>query len=287
MAYKQKGEITIFLALILSIMLLFALACIENIRKQMAKAEVIIATDNALKSCFAEYNQLLFDRYHLMYIDPSYKGEISDVQLTKSHLYTYLNENLNYSNEEDPVSGLRVEEICVTDYGDAKENDYIDVKNQINDWNESQIQNIPYDNNLIEYCFDVFGNNEAPKEGSVRIGEMEYLAYGYDSDADNISNALEEYYELIASWEDEEILIEASDENQIVESYDSFLIDKLREMSETDLMGRMIFLINECMRNNGSPAFELGDCIYSMRISAEVVSSYDFNYSINREYSYR
>lgn len=70
----MRGGITVFLTLILSVLSGFIIALTGLTKRYIAKSEAVYAVDNAVRSCFAEYNRELFDRYHILLIDSSYKG---------------------------------------------------------------------------------------------------------------------------------------------------------------------------------------------------------------------
>ncbi len=73
--YGLRGEITIFLALILSSMLGLITVLISSARYRMIRMNTETLTDTALHSCFGEYDRKLFNRYDLIFIDSSYRGE--------------------------------------------------------------------------------------------------------------------------------------------------------------------------------------------------------------------
>ena len=97
---KLSGEITIFLSLILSVLLGFTTILIESARLEAIKMNIEGVMDASLHSCFGEYDIRLFDRYDLLYVDTSYRGECnSGIDELIRHLVQYIRENTDYSSE--------------------------------------------------------------------------------------------------------------------------------------------------------------------------------------------
>ncbi len=105
--YKKrilKGEITVFLALLSAIFLGLISALAENARVQMIRMNTEAVMDASLRSCFGEYDQKLYKRYDLLYIDSSYKGsEGAGIDSVIDHLVLYMTENTDYC--ETPATG--------------------------------------------------------------------------------------------------------------------------------------------------------------------------------------
>jgi hypothetical protein len=94
-----KGEITIFLALSLTIICGFILAILESARVAVIRMEIEIAMDMGIQSIFAEYNRELLERYDLFFIDTSYGEQLPSIEALKSHFGTYVQYNLEpYQN---------------------------------------------------------------------------------------------------------------------------------------------------------------------------------------------
>ncbi len=91
---KKRGVITVFLTLMLSMIALFILMLARYARIYIARGEAEYAFDNAVRSCFAEYNRELFERFDILLIDSSYKGEEGGLDRIEDHFSTYLSESL-------------------------------------------------------------------------------------------------------------------------------------------------------------------------------------------------
>ena len=100
---KRKGVITVFLTLTLSVIAVFILMLERGVRIYIARSEAEYAVDNAVRSCFAEYNRELFEKYHILAIDSSYKTEEGGLDRIEEHFSAYISESLS-ANELCSVS---------------------------------------------------------------------------------------------------------------------------------------------------------------------------------------
>lgn len=93
---KVNGSISIFLALTITMMLSFCMILIESARENamLLKADMIF--DTGMRCLAAEYHQKLWEEYDLFYVDCSYGAGIPDYGKVKSHLESYVEENLKY-----------------------------------------------------------------------------------------------------------------------------------------------------------------------------------------------
>lgn len=90
----KRGQITVFLALLLSIICGLLLTIIESTRINAMRMQMESGMDIGLHSVFAEYNRALLSRYDLFYIDTSYGEGSSSIRNTKEHLFEYMQINL-------------------------------------------------------------------------------------------------------------------------------------------------------------------------------------------------
>ncbi len=70
----QKGEITVFLSLILILLLSLLAALLESASVRMARSERQIQLTYGLESVFAEYHKELWKQYHIFAIDEGYES---------------------------------------------------------------------------------------------------------------------------------------------------------------------------------------------------------------------
>lgn len=112
----KKASITIYFAIILTILIALFVTCIEGARIQATKLKVLYASDAAAVSCFAEYRKELFEKYDLLFVDISYGGGTTDQGILERHVGTIFDENC-YPSKNIPVffhkTVLGVEETSV------------------------------------------------------------------------------------------------------------------------------------------------------------------------------
>ncbi len=255
---KQKGGITIFLTLILSSLSGFIIALTGLTKRYTAKCEAVYAVDNAVRSCFAEYNRELFERYHILLIDSSYKGHEKGKEKIKDHFTVYLengicNNELCYVriSDEKRASGMNYEYLYESGVRYAREVTGIDER----------VSGKDDDAYFLSYILNVCKEE----------GDIEYLLYGSDSDEENIRLAFEEYENCV---ENAEI------------AYDLYLCDRLDAEEMPLLRERFAKRVTKHMYVNGSPGFDLGECYYNATFTAMLKSRSTGEYSVEREYAY-
>lgn len=96
MIAMRRGQITIFLSLLLSAVCALLLVIIESARESVMRMQTETAMDMGLYSIFAEYNREMLSRYDLFYIDNSY-GECASIENTEEHLREYIEANISNS----------------------------------------------------------------------------------------------------------------------------------------------------------------------------------------------
>lgn len=89
----MKGQITVFLSLLFTIMLSLILSVIEGARIQAVRFQTECIMDMAVNSALAEYNRELFAQYELLFIDTSYGRQQGCLQNTQEHIKEYMDVN--------------------------------------------------------------------------------------------------------------------------------------------------------------------------------------------------
>lgn len=97
---KQSGEITVFLALVLTVLLSVLFTVIEAARINAIRFQTECVTDMALQSVLAEYNRELLEQYELFFIETGYGTEEAGYILLEQHIKEYMDKNLQ------PVQGI-------------------------------------------------------------------------------------------------------------------------------------------------------------------------------------
>lgn len=106
--FRQKGEITVFLSLILSVTLSLLCVIFESGRAASIKLQKEVAMDAALRSCFGEYNVKLYSIYDLLYIDSSYKAGNADTENVTNHLNAYMQKNLDFAMDKGSLNYFKI-----------------------------------------------------------------------------------------------------------------------------------------------------------------------------------
>lgn len=91
---EQKGEITVFLALMLTILLSVLFTVIETARNNAIEFQTECVADMALQSVLAEYNRKLLEEYELFFIETGYGTKEDGYILLEQHLKDYMQKNL-------------------------------------------------------------------------------------------------------------------------------------------------------------------------------------------------
>ena len=127
---NNKGQTTIFFSLIISALFLFTLIALEVGRIYMSRVKVGAVVHSTQSSIMADYNSELFERYHLLFMDPTY-GTGSEAALEEK-ITDYLESSLN--GEKGKGSGIyqfQVEEVCLADKKGILDENMEQLKEQI------------------------------------------------------------------------------------------------------------------------------------------------------------
>ncbi|MEG1846850.1 MAG: DUF5702 domain-containing protein [Lachnospiraceae bacterium] len=114
----KKAEITVYLALTLSVMLSLILTLVEGARSSAIRMQIECVTDMGLNSIFAEYNKELLRQYELMFIDTSYGRDLATLANTETHLRNYMEYNFNPTKQTMLLDcrdwlGIQIEDVMI------------------------------------------------------------------------------------------------------------------------------------------------------------------------------
>ncbi|MCR5302719.1 MAG: hypothetical protein K6E49_09815 [Lachnospiraceae bacterium] len=262
---KQKGEITVFLVLMLSVLSGFILTLARSVKICISKSEAAYVADNAVKSCFAEYNRELFKRFHILLIDSSYKTADHGRNRIADHFSSYMENSMG----RDKLCHAGISECRSAGEGNGQYIYDCAIRYAKENLNTDPGLHISGEKaQFLTYLLYVCGNDDIPREGSVRRGETEYLLYGLSSDDENVRWAHLDHMETTES------------------SYEEYLIRRLEKEDTDVLIQRFSILVTEYMRENGSPGFDLNECYYDITFSATVKSDAMKEYNLTRRYEY-
>ena len=99
MKTEAEGSLTIFSALSLLLILSFLLALLEGARVSGLKMMDTLAAETGMDCVAAEYQPVLWNKYHLLYLDGAYGSEQFEEHKVSSRVMEYVAGNLSKSGE--------------------------------------------------------------------------------------------------------------------------------------------------------------------------------------------
>lgn len=278
MRYRLKGEITVFLSLTLSSLLMFMIVILSGIKRNLIKSEVEIAADVAMHACFAEYSKALFEEFHLLYIDPAYRGDCINDDLLLEHYNVYFGENIN-NRANYGLKNSVVYDSKITNIYRACDESNKDINRQIMNYSCKKYGRASDGELLIMYIEECIGSMGNYHGGYTGRTEYEYLIYGSDDDNYNRQCAVDEY-ELYKERRDNGITYFTYSD------YELFLQESLREIPSDRLMERLKTIINRRIRVIENSDFDINRCICFLEIESAIQSGSGYRYVMNKEYGY-
>ncbi|MBR1597422.1 MAG: pilus assembly protein [Lachnospiraceae bacterium] len=126
---KNKGQTTVLFSLIISILLLFTLSALEVGRIYCGKMKLRAVLHSAHSSILADYNRELFERYHLLFMDPTYGT--GSCAMVEEKFKNYLEASLNGEESAEGLYSFSVEEVALSSYSTITDNHMRLLKKQI------------------------------------------------------------------------------------------------------------------------------------------------------------
>lgn len=130
---QAEASISIYLALVFTIILSFILLIIEGARENAIRMKAECAMDLSMSSVFAEYNRQLLEQYDLFFIDTSYGQPGASPERIGEHLKAYLEDNFQTGEEMGIIKdllSLQAEEVNIMDYSLASDQGGVLIKRQ-------------------------------------------------------------------------------------------------------------------------------------------------------------
>ncbi len=143
----NRGQITVFLCLILTSMLLIGLTSLEVIRLNTGRAMLSQAAKGAMENLKAGYNRELFEAYHLLMLDKNCNGR------GEAGLEALTEEYLEYTLGESDIAGVRVTDVILTGSADILQDECKPLKEQITEYMKYKSE-ISAANDLIRFITD-------------------------------------------------------------------------------------------------------------------------------------
>lgn len=97
---EENGYLTVYMALILTVLLSLFLTLFEGVRRNTIRMETECMMQIGLSSVMGEYHRELFERYNLLAVDSSYGTGSCGQENTGLHLKDYLERNMQCGEED-------------------------------------------------------------------------------------------------------------------------------------------------------------------------------------------
>ena len=130
MKTEEEGSLTIFSALSLLLILSFLLALLEGARVSGLQMMDTLAADTGMDCVAAEYQTVLWDKYHLLYLDGAYGWDQFDENKVSSRVMDYVAGNLSETGENS-VFRTKLCEASLLEYMFATDNDGTGCKENV------------------------------------------------------------------------------------------------------------------------------------------------------------
>lgn len=128
---NNKGQTTILFSLITGILLLFTLTALEVGRIHLSTVKIKPCVHSMRSSVMADYNAELFERYHLLFLDPTYGT--GSVAVLEEKIVDYLETSLN-GEEGNSLYQFQVEEVALSEMKTIMSENMKLLKQQIKDY---------------------------------------------------------------------------------------------------------------------------------------------------------
>lgn len=116
----RKGSITVFLLLILTVTLTLTAASIQSVKNAACRVQILNGMDIGLYSLFAQYDQTVLEKYHLLLLDGTWGSD----QLNIGKLCDEIQEYMEPVLEQNHAS-MSIESLGLTGYTLAADQDGI------------------------------------------------------------------------------------------------------------------------------------------------------------------
>ena len=118
---EKKGSITVFLALILSLLLSLVCTSIESVRMASARTQILNSMDIGLYSVFGQYDKKLLEEYDLFALDGSMGGGQLNLAKICDNLESYMKPVLKQNSQKLSLqqSGLTGYRLLTDDNGEV------------------------------------------------------------------------------------------------------------------------------------------------------------------------
>ena len=132
---SNKGQTTVFFSLIISVLLLLTFTALEVTRIRMSRVKAMASVHSMRSNVMADYNRELFERYHLLFMDPTY-GTGSYAAL-EERVTDYLDVTLNGKAKDSGIYQFSIGDLAVVEPQNILDEKMQQVKKQIVDYEKT------------------------------------------------------------------------------------------------------------------------------------------------------
>lgn len=134
----NNGQITVFLSLLLTCILLFMMTCCEGVHIYLGKGRAARTLVSAQESVMADYNRFLWEQYHILAVDETYGSGNQDAMKQKLQEY-YLEQSDGASDSgKMELFAFGIEEFDVSNVDYLSEN--VDIlRNEIREYMKYEV----------------------------------------------------------------------------------------------------------------------------------------------------
>ena len=97
---EKKGSITVFLALILSLLLSLVCTSIQSVQAAAARTQILSSLDIGLYSLFGQYDSMLLEDYDLFFLDGAQGGSSLNLGKIYDNMESYIKPVLKQNSQK-------------------------------------------------------------------------------------------------------------------------------------------------------------------------------------------
>lgn len=131
---RDNGQISVFLCVILTSVLLLGLTAVEMTRVSMGRAKAAEAAGGASAEVKAAYHKELFEEYHLLAVDKEFGGQ------GEGKMEQMAQDYLEYTLENGQEDEMKVEQVVLAECRGLLDDDCENMKDQITEYMKLYVQ---------------------------------------------------------------------------------------------------------------------------------------------------
>lgn len=183
---KNKGQVTVLCSCMISILLILTLTALEVGRIYCSRLKLRAVVHSAQSCILADYNRELFERYHLLFMDPTY-GTGSRA-MVEEKFEDYLTESLGKTDITGSIYSFSVEETALSNCKTIMEEHMKLLKEQILEYEkeEGSVKKImDVGKNMVDNSQEVKAASEKIARNATELPSVEAESDGETGAVDN------------------------------------------------------------------------------------------------------